>query len=50
MKAVWQLRYAVDSCLRGCAFLRLRHNGRWNRIAIWKADMLVRAGLARWIN
>lgn len=49
-RTVWHLRFAVDAYLRGCAFLRLRKGGRWNRIAVWKADMLVQAGLARWIN
>lgn len=49
-RTVWNLRYAVDACLRGCAFLQVRRGGRWNRIAIWKADMLVRSGLARWLN
>ena len=46
----WHLRMAVDASFRAYALLRVRRGGRWNRIAMWKADMLKRAGLAQWIN
>lgn len=47
---IWQLRMLCDGQLHSCSFVRLEKGGRWHRIANWKADLLVSAGLARWID